>query len=132
MERSDDSVSPQRTLGRARSRFAAGTSPTRAPGHAKLYPQIATVSDVAGGNGVWYVLDATTPTVHMLDGDGARLGTFGREGEGPGEFLGPVAVAVGGDAVAVADARRQEVEPSGRWLAGAKTREPWTSERPGC
>ncbi len=96
----------------AEAAVAAGnssTSPTRAPGHAKLYPQIAVVSDVAGGNDVWYVLDATTPTVHMVGADGAWLGAFGRKGEGPGELLWPVAVAVGGDAVAVADARRQEV-----------------------
>ncbi len=87
----------------------APRSASASPGQAKLYPQIATVSDVAGGNGVWYVLDATTPTVHMLDGDGARLGAFGRKGEGPGELLGPVAVAVGSDAVAVADGRRHRV-----------------------
>ena len=91
---------------------AAGSpsaSPMLAPGHAKLYPQIAAVSDMAGGDGVWYVLDGATPTVHMLDADGAWLGNFGREGEGPGELLRPVAVAVGGDAVAVADARGRQV-----------------------
>lgn len=109
---------------------SSSASPTRAPGHAKLYPQIATVSDVAGGSGVWYVLDATTPTVHMLDGDGARLGSFGRKGEGPGEFLGPVAVAVGGDAVAVADARRQEVHVYGA-LDGTY-RNSRRIEAPGC
>lgn len=104
-------------------------SSAAAPEHTKLYPEIATVSDVAGNDGVWYVLDAATPTVHMLDADGAWLGTFGREGAGPGELLSPVAVAAGGDAVAVADERRHRVHvyaPEGTYRDSRRI------EAPGC
>lgn len=104
-------------------------SPTPAPEHAKLYPQIAAVSDVAGRNGVWYVLDAATQIVHMLDADGAWLGAFGREGEGPGELLGPVAVAVGGDAVAIADGRRRRVHV---YALDGTYRNSQRIEAPGC
>jgi len=76
------------------------------------------VRDVAAGNGVWYVLDEAAPTVHMLDAGGAWLGNFGRAGEGPGELLRPMAIAVGRGAVAVADAGRGRMHlygPDGRY-----------------
>ena len=50
-----------------------------------------------------YVLDSGSHTVYCLDGDGRLLWRAGGEGTGPGELSQPLALAVIGDMIIVAD-----------------------------
>lgn len=43
------------------------------------------------------VLDAMNTRLHQFGDDGAALGTFGQEGQGPGELGSPLAIAVSSD-----------------------------------
>ncbi len=58
-----------------------------------------------GTDGVLHVLDAGTRRIHRIAPDGTHLGSFGRQGDGPGEFRSPAGVAVLADGrIVVADA----------------------------
>ena len=50
-----------------------------------------------------YVLDRRANRVYVMDGDGARRSTWGREGEGPGEMQNPRGLAVLDDKLVVAN-----------------------------
>ena len=68
-----------------------------------------------GPDGTRYVLDQRSHTVWMLDRWGEELGSFGRNGEGPGEFGNPVDLAILADgSVAVLDPSNLRISfPSG-------------------
>jgi len=51
-----------------------------------------------------FVLDAMADRIRVYDWEGEHLRSWGREGEGPGEFDSPAALAVQRDTIAVADA----------------------------
>ncbi len=88
-----------------------------AASEARLYSEILDVGDVAANDSVWYVLDARAVTVHMVHRDGTWLGAFGRQGDGPGEFSSPVAVAAFDGVVAVADEQRVHLhKPDGTYV----------------
>ncbi|MEQ9401862.1 MAG: 6-bladed beta-propeller [Longimicrobiales bacterium] len=66
-------------------------------------------------SGALFVADAFARSVHVFDGDGAYVRTFGRPGEGPGEFGSPSALAVADDgSVVVLDTGRGLLS---RWSA---------------
>ncbi|MFO7769290.1 MAG: NHL repeat-containing protein [bacterium] len=52
------------------------------------------VAVAVGTDGTRYVLDQADHRVLRFDGQGDYLGSFGREGEGPGEFLDPADLAL--------------------------------------
>ena len=72
------------------------------------------------GAGLIYVADQLEAAVVVFDSSGAYVRQLGRRGEGPGEFLEPMAVAVDDDGVvSVFDARRGTVSrwsPSGSFI----------------
>lgn len=53
--------------------------------------------------GLLYVLDGRARQVRILSPDGELRGTLGRRGQGPGELMRPVSVAVVGDRILVID-----------------------------
>jgi hypothetical protein len=60
-------------------------------------------------NGEILVLDGLAKLVHRFDATGRHLGTFGREGAGPGEFNLPSRLHLANDEVWVSDARLQRL-----------------------
>ena len=50
-----------------------------------------------GGDGTLYVSDNATNEIRIFDQRGRHLGTFGRRGRGPGEFVNPVGLVHDGD-----------------------------------
>ena len=106
--------------------LAEDGSPMVVPPGVPVVPEVLSVDDAEVHNGVWFVLDATAGRVHRLSRSGELLGSFGRRGEGPGEFPGrPAALAVHGDTIAVMeyDGRRVHLfDPEGAFLAGRLVR----------
>jgi hypothetical protein len=71
------------------------------------------VADVASaGDGRAFVLDALQRQVGVFGASGERTAVLGRAGPGPGEFLGPIALAVDDErgALYVLDERRQGLD----------------------
>ena len=72
------------------------------PPDVPVLPEVLSAEDADVHNGMWFVLDGTAGQIHRLSSSGELLGSFGRRGEGPGEFRRrPAAVAVHGDTIAV-------------------------------
>ena len=81
----------------------------RAPAEATVFPQVLSVYDAAAHDGMWYVLDVQGTQVHRVDPVTGSVRTFGRKGEGPGEFDIPNGIVVHGDSVLVLDFRTLRV-----------------------
>jgi hypothetical protein len=64
---------------------------------------------VGAPDGTLYVLESQDRHVRVFGPDGARLGTRGRPGEGPGEFTLPTAIGLVGDTLWVRDAGMQRI-----------------------
>ena len=83
------------------------------------------VSSVAlGPNEEVYVADARNREVRVFGLDGAHLRTFGREGEGPGEFESLYSLAWAGDRLLTFDpdqGRMGEWSVEGEWLGQRKS-----------
>lgn len=87
-----------------RARAAPDESePTALPPGTRLYDEVFSVSDAVFHRGTWLVLDSRGTQVHRFDESGILLGSFGRSGDGPGEFRFPAAIASRGDSVIVLD-----------------------------
>lgn len=82
---------------------AAEDAGATAPPGTPLYREVFSVTDAVFHGGNWFVLDRRATQVHRFDESGILLGSFGRRGEGPGEFLRPEAIASRGDSVIVLD-----------------------------
>ena len=84
------------------------------------------VNSVAlGPDGEVYVADARNFEVRVFGLDGAHRRTFGREGEGPGEFRGLSSLAWAGDRLLTYDpmlGRIGQWSPGGEWLGQHRTR----------
>jgi hypothetical protein len=70
------------------------------------------VGDVAVGDGRTFVLDALNQEIGVFSPGGERTAVLGRPGPGPGEFMGPVALAVDdvGGGLYVLDERKQGID----------------------
>lgn len=87
------------------------------PPDARAFPELSSATDADLGDSVWFVLDRRGRRVHRFDESGALLGSFARQGEGPGELSFPSAVAVHRDTVVVADRRTVHLyAPSGEHI----------------
>jgi hypothetical protein len=73
----------------------------------KGFSWIASI-DVAD-DGTVFVLDSKECHVRVFDASGRLITTFGRRGQGPGEFTSPVAVGALGDSVWVNDAGNRRI-----------------------
>lgn len=77
---------------------------------------------ITGSDGTRYVLDSKDARVLRFDRDGAYMDSFGREGEGPGEFSSPRSLTMlPGDIILVADPGRRRLSRfshDGRFLDG--------------
>ena len=84
------------------------------------------VNSVAlGPEGEIYVADARNSEVRVFGPDGAHRRTFGREGEGPGEFQGLSSLAWAGDRLLTYDimlGRVGQWSAQGEWLGSWRTR----------
>ena len=84
------------------------------------------VSAVAlGPGGTVFIADARNLEVRVFGLDGAHQRTFGREGEGPGEFEGLYSLAWVGDRLLVLDpalGRISEFSAEGEWLGSRRIR----------
>jgi hypothetical protein len=58
---------------------------------------IARIGEIGAGGRSVYIADPTEARVLEIDGKGAIVRMFGKKGRGPGEFVTPDAIAVGGD-----------------------------------
>ncbi len=79
------------------------TQPTAAPPGTPLYAEVFSVSDAVFHRGTWFVLDRRAAQVHRISESGSLLGSFGREGEGPGELRRPTSIVSREDTVIVLD-----------------------------
>ena len=69
---------------------------------AVLFGQVLSVHDAVVRDGLWYLLDTSGRQVHRLDPATGSVRTFGRRGEGPGEFQGmPGGIVVHGDSIVI-------------------------------
>ncbi|GEM_PF-2174853 len=77
--------------------------------HGKL---VGDVFDIASHptQPLFFVVDRQPPGVFVLTANGRFLRSYGRQGEGPGEFLGPPSVTVWGDTLLVLDPTRNRLE----------------------
>lgn len=66
-------------------------------------PLYRPTSVALGAGGEIFVVDAGNHRIVVFDQNGTALREFGREGQGPGEFLDPVVLAVTNDTVVVQD-----------------------------
>ncbi len=58
------------------------------------------------GNVVFLASSSEQPMFRIVDSTGRRLGAFGRLGDGPGEFRGPLDLQLRGDSIRIFDAMR--------------------------
>ena len=74
-----------------------------APPGTPVFGEVVSVTDAALHQGTWFVLDRRGAQVHRIDESGSLVGSFGRKGDGPGEFRRPAAISAHGDTVVVVD-----------------------------
>lgn len=90
------------------------------PAHERFF-RIGGMAETSDGD--LLVLDSGNHEIRAFAGDGSFLRSWGREGEGPGEFRRPLSMVGVRDTVVVLDDDRLHVfEPSGRHLSTARLR----------
>ena len=81
-----------------------------APPEAVLFGGVLSIFDATVRDRVWYLLDLDGPQVHRVDPATGAVRSFGRRGEGPGEFRGlPGNIVAHGDSIVVTDGRSLRV-----------------------
>lgn len=115
-----------------RNRSSPDSSSSTAPPHngvvegfpePTLYGEVLSVFDAVVRDGLWYALDVQGPQVHRLDPATGSVRSFGRRGEGPGEFRSPSSIVAHGDSVMVVDRLTLHAfSPAGRYLASRHVR----------
>ncbi|MDE2875996.1 MAG: 6-bladed beta-propeller [Gemmatimonadota bacterium] len=82
-----------------------------------------------GPEGTVFVADAANREIRVFGLDGTHLRTFGRQGEGPGEFQSIYSIAWVGDRLLTFDpplGRIGEFSAEGEWLGQRRTTAGWT------
>ncbi|MDE2793504.1 MAG: 6-bladed beta-propeller [Gemmatimonadota bacterium] len=86
-------------------------------------------SAALGPEGTVFVADAANREIRVFGLDGTHLRTFGRQGEGPGEFQSIYSIAWVGDRLLTFDpplGRIGEFSAEGEWLGQRRTTAGWT------
>jgi outer membrane protein assembly factor BamB len=86
------SVSLARVLTIGRTEATIGVEDEEGP-----YLLSASIGLAVGGDGTLYASEYPDGTIKAFDPTGRHLGTFGRRGRGPGEFINPIAMLHDGD-----------------------------------
>ena len=87
------------------------------PADATLLPSFPRATDADLLDGVWFILDRPSSRVHRLSTTGEYLGSFGGEGDGPGEFRSGRILVAHADTIVVAVRRGlQRYLPDGTHL----------------
>lgn len=73
------------------------------------YAFASIVGLTVGPDGSIYVLERNPPIVRQYTSSGRFVRTFGRQGQGPGEFAGPEAIAISKDRLVIRDNRNQRL-----------------------
>lgn len=81
----------------------APREPVPAAGRGIVVGSILSVVDARADASGWWIADRVGHTLHRLDSEGRRVASFGRRGEGPGEFRGLLGVVLRGDTVVAFD-----------------------------
>lgn len=101
-----------------RAQVAAPVPVPSPPDGAILHREVLSVADADRHGSTWFVLDTRDAAVHRVGPDGALLGSFGRRGEGPGEFESPEKLVVHGDTIVVWDQNQLRLfTPAGEHIA---------------
>lgn len=86
------------------SSFFSTTEPLVIPPGVPVFANVLSIDDADVHGSTWFLLDARAQRVHRISSAGELMSSFGRSGNGPGEFAEtPVAIAVHGDTIAVAE-----------------------------
>lgn len=92
-----------------------GTAP---PPGTELLPRVLSATDATLHEHDWFVLDGRAGMAHRIDSVGTLVLSFGRMGEGPGEFERPTAIVAHGDSIVVVDRDALHVfDPQGGHIA---------------
>ncbi len=83
------------------------------------------VADIGVTDAAIYVLERQPPRVVQFTREGRWVRTFGRRGQGPGEFVGPSRMGIMGDTLWVSDPQGGRMElfsPGGEFLSSVRFR----------
>lgn len=84
--------------------FFTETDPLEIPSAVPIFTEVLSVEDAVAENGMWFLLDARAQRVHRFAPSGELVGSFGRQGSGPGEFGGmPISILAHADTIVVSE-----------------------------
>ena len=84
--------------------FFTETDPLEIPPGVPIFTEVLSVEDAVAENGMWFLLDSRAQSVHRLAPSGEFVGSFGRQGSGPGEFEGmPASIVAHADTIVVSE-----------------------------
>lgn len=84
--------------------FFTETDPMEIPPAIPIFTEVLSVEDAVAENGMWFLLDGRAQSVHRFAPSGEFVGSFGRQGRGPGEFGGmPTSIVAHADTIVVSE-----------------------------
>lgn len=84
--------------------FFTDTDPMEIPPAVPIFIEVLSVEDAVAENGMWFLLDSRAQRVHRFAPSGEVVGSFGRQGRGPGEFSGmPTSIVAHADTIVVSE-----------------------------
>lgn len=84
--------------------FFTDTNPMAIPPAVPVFTEVLSIEDAVAANGMWFLLDPRAQSVHRFAPSGELVGSFGRQGSGPGEFAGmPTSIVAHVDTIVVSE-----------------------------
>ena len=92
----------QEVLDRQSANFFTSADPLEIPPDVPIFTEVLSVEDAIAEDGMWFLLDSRAQRVHRLAPSGEFVGSFGRQGSGPGEFREmPTSIVVHTDTIVI-------------------------------